>query len=162
MLRQPLKKCEFNLLLNQLNNDLFTVGVQFDFKMNWDVYKEHLSSLILFRKKIPLFILTLISRSHFFSLLKGNSLFFLTLSYKNLWKLLKERHHLNMLFFPLLNRDREHHFCNFYYRNFILDFKKEIYDIKSLIFLNLKLIRWNLFSYIYNFFYIVLLINKQS
>lgn len=34
MLRQSLKKCEFNLLLNQLNNNLFTVAVQFDFKTN--------------------------------------------------------------------------------------------------------------------------------
>ncbi len=160
MLRQSLKKCEFNLLLNQLNNNLFTVAVQFDFKTNWDVYKEHLSSLILSRKKIPLFVLTLISRFYFFSLLKGNSLFFLNLSHENLRKLLKERNHFNILFLPLLNK--EFRFCNFYYRTFILDLKKELYNMYSIIFLNLKLIRLNLFSYIYNFFYIVLLINKQS
>lgn len=123
------------------------------------MYKEHLGSLILSRKKIPLFILTLISRFYFFSLLKGNSLFFLTLSHANLRKLLKERNHFNVLFFPLLNK--EFHFCNFYYRNFILGFNKEIYDIQSLIFLNLKLICLHLCSYIYNLFYFVLIINKQ-
>lgn len=124
------------------------------------MYKEHLSSLILSRKKIPLFVLTLISRFYFFSLLKGNSLFFLNLSHENLRKLLKERNHFNILFLPLLNK--EFRFCNFYYRTFILDLKKELYNMYSIIFLNLKLIRLNLFSYIYNFFYIVLLINKQS
>lgn len=56
MLRQSLKKCEFNLFLNQLNIFSFTIAVQFDYRKMLSIHEER-HYLLKSRLKIPSFFL---------------------------------------------------------------------------------------------------------
>jgi|JI61114BRNA_FD_contig_41_2529632_length_2209_multi_4_in_0_out_0_4 hypothetical protein len=123
MLRQSLKKCEFNLFLNEIIQFPFTVCVQFDHKIDWVVYKEH--SDTKHREKVPAFLLTLISRSYLLNTLKGSSLYFFKLSDIHLLnKFLNSKIYFNIIFFPLYKNLSNS--CNIYLSSITSELKGKI------------------------------------
>lgn len=164
MLRQSLKKREFNLFLNQLNIFPFTIAVQFDYKITsvseiqLYVPMKHFKS----RLKIPSFFLTWISRSRLFTTLKGSTLFFIKLSEASLFNFLKEKSNFNIIFIPMYNSNQN--FCNIY-SNTIISYLRinDFWNVQHIILSLIK--KYILFHLsLYNFSFrnlLILLYNKK-
>jgi len=145
MLRQSLKKCEFNLFLNQLNIFSFTIAVQFDYRKMLSIHEER-HYLLKSRLKIPSFFLTWISRSRLFNTLKGSNLFFIKLSEINLRKFLKEKFNFNIIFLPMYNVNQK--FCNIYSSKIISYLiVNDLWNAKMIILALMKYILFHLFLY---------------
>jgi|JI10StandDraft_1071094.scaffolds.fasta_scaffold13363_7 hypothetical protein len=161
MLRQSLKKCELNLLLNNLKVFSFNMCVQIDYKSpdNASNYKEHLELLALSRTKIPSYFFTITARLRLFNKLKGIPLFFIGLSEKNLNIFLKNKKNFNIIFFSFY--DSALRFLNIYSSSIAFNLNNTL-NPSLVFFVVIKFIILHLFFYISLLlkFSILLLYNK--
>lgn len=159
MLRQSLKKCELNLLLNNLKVFSFNMCVQIDYKSPWNAsnFKEHFE---LSRTKIPSYFFTITARLRLFNKLKGIPLFFIGLSEKNLNIFLKNKNNFNIIFFSFY--DSALRFLNIYSSSIVLNLNNTV-NSSLVFFVVIKFIILHLFFYISLFlkFSLLLLYNNK-